>query len=141
MPPPGDGTEPIDDDEIIFRRVPVSMGWYSPETGCSPQAFTPRPDDDTGICFVRQKYSSAEEAARGASKKGYWILRLKAGKLRERGIELVPRPVDGSPGHVELPEVSSSAVRDGSRRAEEIILLLAKELIEDGIGPFFPASQ
>lgn len=98
MTPRGDGTEPIDDDEMIFRRVPVSMGWYSPETGCSPQAFAPRRDDDTGICFVRQKYSTAEEAGRGSSKKGYWIIPLNAGKLRKRGIEVVPRPVVGSPG-------------------------------------------
>jgi hypothetical protein len=142
MTPRGDGTEPIDDDEIIFRRVPVSRAWYSSETGCSPHAFEPRPDDETGICFVREKYCTAHEAAmQGPSKKGYRIIPLNAGKLRQRGITVVPRPVEGSPGHVELPELNFQALVTDSNRAEELMVQLATELSGDGIGPFVKQSS
>jgi hypothetical protein len=39
-----DGTEPVADDELLYRRIPVSKGWYD-EKGLSAEAFGPRPDE------------------------------------------------------------------------------------------------
>ena len=36
------------------------------------------------------KFMSIEDAARGKSKKGYWVAVLRAGDLRNQGIKVVP---------------------------------------------------
>jgi hypothetical protein len=99
------GHEPIGDDELLYRRIPVSKEWYS-STGLSPEAFDPRADETTGISVYRGTYTSIEEAARGPSKKGYYVAVLKAGDLRANGIQVVPRPTADDPGHAELPELT-----------------------------------
>lgn len=138
MTPLGDGTEPIEDDETVLRRVPVSKKWYSPQTGCSPEAFAPRPDEETGISLVREKYCDVAAAACGPSRNGYWVIRISARELRRRGIVIEPRPIEGSPGHVEIPALSYPAVQANSQRAEDIMVQLATELSNDAIGPFVP---
>ena len=104
-----DGTEPIDDDELLYRRIPVSMGWYSDGT-LSPEAFNPRPDELTGVSIYRAKYKTLEEVAKGRGKKGYFVAVLRAGDLRQHGIDVAPRPntPDGhDPGHAELPGLTA----------------------------------
>ncbi len=97
-----DGTEPIADDELLYRRIPVSKGWFS-EGGLSPEAFDPRRDETTGISVYRDKYKSLEEVGRGKSKTGYYVAEFRAGDLRRHGIEVEPRPEPDEPGHAELP--------------------------------------
>jgi hypothetical protein len=96
------GHEPVEDDEIIYRRIPVSMNWYS-ASGLSPQAFDPRKDEVSGISVYRAKYKSIEEAAKGLGKQGYYVALLRVGDLRAAGIEVAPCPLEGDPGHAELP--------------------------------------
>src|SRR5437867_2518329 len=102
----GDGTEPIEDDEILYRRVPVSRDWYSTTSGMSPVAFEPLKRDDTGLSIVRAKYCSIEQAANGPSKQGYFVVLLRAGDLRQRGIEIAPSPIAGIPGHAEITSLT-----------------------------------
>jgi hypothetical protein len=82
-----DGTEPVAEDELLYRRIPVSKGWYD-EKGLSPEAFYPRPDEESGISVSRAKYVSVEKAGQGKSKKGYWVAVLRAGDLRQHGIRV-----------------------------------------------------
>ena len=96
------GTEPIADDEVLFRRIPVSKGWYS-ESGLSPEAFEPRDDEATGISFSRGKYKSVQDAGQGKSKKGYYVAVIRAVDLRTNNIAIAPRPETDDPGHAELP--------------------------------------
>ncbi len=98
-------SEPIADDELLYRRVPVSKGWYD-ANGLSPEAFDPRLDELSGISVYRAKLMSIEDAARGKSKKGYWVAVLRAGDLRNQGIKVVPRPEPDDPGHAELPDLT-----------------------------------
>ena len=100
-----DGTEPVADDERLYRRIPVSMGWYD-DQGLSPEAFRPRRDEETGISVFRAKYKSIQDAARGMSKQGYYIAVLLAGDLRNANMEVVPRPLPNDPGHAELPDLT-----------------------------------
>ncbi len=53
-----DGTEPIDDMEILYRRIPVSQGYYDPKVDSkpSPLAFKPTKSDTTGLSLYRAKY-------------------------------------------------------------------------------------
>ncbi len=103
---PGDaGTDRVADDELLYRRIPVSTGWYT-QGELSPEAFNPREDEITGISVYRDKYKSIQEAARGKSKQGYYVAVLRAGDLRKNGLEVVSRPRQNDPGHAELPDLT-----------------------------------
>lgn len=103
------GHEPVEDDELLYRRIPVSMKWYDPATGVSPEAFDPHKDrDTTGISVFRAKHTSIERAAAGQGKKGYYVALLKAGDLLSAGIQVEPRPELDDPGHAELPQLTST---------------------------------
>ena len=43
--------ERIGDEEILYRRIPVSMGWYD-SNGLSPESFDPAPPRDTKPGFL-----------------------------------------------------------------------------------------
>lgn len=132
-----DGTEPIDDDELLYRRIPVSMSWYS-NNQLSPEAFDPRPDETTGISIYRDKYKTIEEVAKGKSKKGYFVVVFRARDLRQRGIEIVPRPdtPDGwDAGHAELPSLTASN-RDSDAAMETKLALTTLPIAIRG--PFMP---
>ena len=109
------GTEPIADEEILYRRVPA--GWYSPAAGLNAQAFAPhKTNDSTGLSVYRDKYKSIEEAAKGRPGKSYYVAVLRAGDLRKKGIQVLPRPQPGDPGHAELPDLNR-----GNRKTDETL--------------------
>ena len=99
-----DGIEPITDDELLYRRIPASMGWYSASAGLSPQAFAPHATNDiTGLSVSRAKYKSIQAAAKGRPGKSYYVAILRAGDLRQRGIQVVPRPLPEDVGTQNSP--------------------------------------
>ena len=111
---------PIDDDELLYRRVSVRSGWY--QNGIlSPQAFHPRPDEHSGISVFRARLKSMEDAAEGPSADGYYVAVLNVAELRANGIRVEPRPeVPGGydEAHAELPDLKA-----GNRRSSEAIRL------------------
>lgn len=131
------GNEPIGDDEILYRRIPVSKGWYS-STGLSPEAFDPRDDEATGISFYRRKYKTLEESAKGKGKKGYYVAVFRASDLIAKGIQVVPRPQPDDPGHAELPALTCH-----NRMTDEALNVkkLLASLPESVEGPFPPQAQ
>lgn len=130
-----DGTEPITDDEELYRRIPVSMNWYDPATApyLSPKAFRPRQDDETGLSVYRAKYKSAEEVGKSGRGKRYFVGVLCAGDLRKQEIMVIPKPaLPDDPGHAELP-----GLRYANRKeTEDLQLLLAEGLCLRIEGPF-----
>ena len=117
---------PIDDDEILFRRIPVSMGWYANGL-LSGEAFEPRPDEYSGISVYRKRFRSLEEVAQGKSKHGYYVVSLRVSSLRYVGIHAEPRPqVDDSwdDAHAELPQ--QNAGNRKTNEAEELKSRLAE---------------
>ena len=78
-----DSVEPILDDEVLYRRIPVSTGWYRPdkEPPLDPEAFRPNRYDTTGISLSREKHTPIEEAARGQPEKDYCVAVFRAGDL------------------------------------------------------------
>jgi hypothetical protein len=130
-------------DELLYRKIPVSLGWYDPSVSSkpSPEAFRPNRDrDGTGISFDRARsekhpeFPTIEEAGQGQSPDGYYVAVLRMGDLRSRSIEVVPRPIEGNPGHAELPALNSNNRR--SDEAIELKRLLADELTLVVEGPF-----
>src|ERR1035437_2840998 len=85
-----DGSEPIDSDEIIYRRVPtIWAGVPFP----SPQACTPRKEDVEGLSVYREKYTKTiAEVAYNDRGTQYYVAVLKAHDLIEAGIEIIPSP-------------------------------------------------
>lgn len=113
-----EGEEPIGDDELIYRRIPVNTGFYNVEAReVSRNAFSPSPRDTTGVSVSRSKYSTAEEAAQeGSAGKQYYVAVLNAKEMKDAGIELTPKPDLGdgkfSAAHAELPQLNISRKKD-----------------------------
>src|SRR6478609_9156755 len=114
-----DGTEPVEDDETLFRRVPVNPKYYNPEIDPlpTPLAFRPREDDKTGLSVSRAKYTTMFDVVGNPRDKSFYVAVLVAGSLGERGIRVEPAPEPGDPGHVELPDLRYD--NRSSREAEE----------------------
>jgi hypothetical protein len=137
MPLPAE-YEPVADDEILYRRVPVSKDWID-EHGVWPDAFVPRPDDDTGLSVYRARFLSLEDAAKGLSKRGYYVLAMRAGDLRAEQIDVVPAPRDDLPGHAEIPSLAYQDPESEDALQEREIL--ADRLVVAIHGPYFTSHR
>jgi len=135
----GNGTEPIGDEELLYRRVPGSTGWYDPAAGLlNAQAFAPhKVRDTTGLSVVRAKYKSIEEAAAGSPGKTYFVAVLRVADLRQNGLEVVQTPPD-DPAHAELPILNA-----GNRKENETLerQRLLTELCLRVEGPFLSSDE
>jgi len=135
------GIDRIADDELLYRRIPASTGWYDPHTRkVNYQAFAPHKErDQTGLSVSRAKYrgSPKDEAMRGRPGKQYYVAILRVGDLRKNGINVVARPEtpDGyDPAHAELPDLNARNRK--SDRTIEAQRLLSEKLCLRVEGPF-----
>ena len=132
-----DGIEPIGDDELLYRRVPLPYFDESNDPKPTPQAFQPRRDDTTGLSVSRAKYKSIEQVAQNSRGKQYYVAVLRAGDLRAHGISVEPKPKPPDDlGHAELSGLTYDHRKDDS--AEEWKVLLAEKLCLRVEGPFPP---
>jgi len=128
------GADPINDDEIVYRKIPLSMGWYDEQTKkVSPEAFKPRVDDLTGISFDRAILRSITDAAQGQKNKKYYVAKLRAGDLKAKGIELDPKPIPGNAAHAESPSINYANRKEGASRQIMASLALCVLSVE---GPY-----
>ena len=134
------GTEPITDEELLYRRVPASTGWYDPTTGSlKPEAFAPHKTNDvTGLSVYRAKYKSIEEAARGRPGKSYYVAVLRTDDLTQHSIEVVPCTLPGDPGHAQLPDLNSSNRKTDQTLERQRLLTKLCLRVE---GPFPPYAR
>ena len=135
-----DGTEPIADDELLYRRIPVSQGYYDPanDPRPSPLAFKPTRNDTTGLSAHRAKYATIEQAARGRPGKSYYVAVLRAGDMRAVGIDVLPRSLEDDPGHAEIPGLTFENRK--SMPYYEWQTLLAEQICLRVEGPFSPTG-
>ena len=95
------------DDEVVYRRIPVSTRWHVPGGPVLPQAFRPRDDDVTGLSLVRaEPFNTPEQAGAGKSKQGYYVAALRVRDIRCNKMDVVPRPIPGVNGHVEISDLT-----------------------------------
>ena len=135
--------EPVADDELLYRRVPASTGWYDPTSGMlKSEAFAPhKVNDATGLSVSRGKYKLLEEAALGRPGKTYYIAVINAGELRQAGIDVVPQPHLPSgydPSHAELPGLNSSNRKATETLERQRVLVSLCRTIE---GPYETPSE
>jgi hypothetical protein len=131
-----DTVAPIDDSEILYRRIPVATGWYQADKQppLVPEAFRPTRYDISGISLARQKYTTIEEAAHGQAGKSYYVAVFRAHDLRVSGMEVVPSPVEGNARHAEISSLRYDNRK--SRQALEWQFQLAHQLCLRVEGPF-----
>ncbi|MCD4825081.1 MAG: hypothetical protein K8S55_10765 [Phycisphaerae bacterium] len=125
----------IEDDELLYRRVPVQPSYYDPDKGPNPgsRAFHPGEHDETGISVFRANYIRPEQVAQNDRGKRYYIAVLRAGDLRDRGIRVVPKNSGHPPGHAELPDLTYENRRAITVRKAEV--LLSQKLCIEILGP------
>lgn len=130
-----DAAEPIGSNELLLRRIPQSQNWVrADKKSVDPLAFRPRESDATGLSFGRAKYNApAQEAAKGARGRRFFVAILSVNLIRVNGMEVVPRPLVGNPGHAELIDLTFANRR--SDRARELVQRLAECVVEMQ-GPF-----
>jgi len=132
-----DGHEPVDPNEMVYRRVAVKTGYY--KLGRLPpisqKAFNPIDgNDDDGISLFRAKYGGPEDvAAGGRAGTDYFVIEMRAGDLFGVGMILEADPRPGIPGHAQVPSVNC-ATRD-SKEVQEI-MDRARHVAFQAHGPF-----
>lgn len=127
--------DPISDDELLLRRIPASQNWVSRDRqSVDPLAFRPTERDTNGLSFGRAKFeTTADEAAKGAQGKQFFVAVLSASRIRDAGVQIVPKPLPDDPGHTEIPELTFANRR--SDRARELVQHLRGCVLEIQ-GPF-----
>ena len=138
----GDGSEPVTDDEIVFRRITEKSGSYNPESDrpVAREAFRPNRNDVRGLSVWRELYKTADQAASAGARRGrrYFIVHIHVGQLREAGVVVEPSPEDGGPGHASLVNMNTSAYQQNKNAVRELAEKIANALIERVEGPFGP---
>jgi hypothetical protein len=130
------GSEPVLDEELLYRRIPVSTGWYDANRTppLEPEVFRPNRNDKTGISLARAKYKAIQQAASGRPGKQYHVAVLRAGDIRSHGMEIAARPLPDDPGHAEITSLTYDNRK--SKQAIEWRTLLAERLCLQIEGPF-----
>ncbi len=135
-PRPLDGTEPIDKDELVYRRILVHH-YDKTHDHLSPQGFYPRSSETTGISLIRSNYldEPRPETAAGLGQEGksYWIIEMTAGSLESAGLSLKPEPSTGCLGHAVIPILNANCIRED---ATLVLTAIASELPRKVYGPF-----
>lgn len=106
-----DDAPPIDPDEFLLRRIPITGGYFDTKKSppVQPGAFRPNAGDTDGISFYRERLLSPSElVARSKRPPGTTkVARLLARDLLALGLTLEPKQEeDDLPGHVVIPEVN-----------------------------------
>lgn len=133
------GSEPIGDDELLYRRVLLEHFDPSASPHPSPLAFRPTNEDTSGLSLSRAKYTSVADAARGRAGKSYYVAAMRAGDLRAAGIEIVPKPRGGQPGHAEIPGLTRET--RSTLEGKSLSLLLSQKHCIRVEGPFHSAGS
>lgn len=129
----GDGAEPIEDDELLYRRVVLEYFNGGKGEEPSPEAFSPRTYDKTGISLFRAKYTTPQDVAQNDRGKRYWVAVLRAGNLRANGLQVLPKAEGHPTGHAEIPDLTYENRHEDA--AEEAKQLLARKLCLEVLGP------
>ena len=107
-----DGHEPVNPDELIYRRVAEKTGYYRshPTPVLSPKAYNPTNNDVDGISVHRALFLAGPEAAAafGVLDKSYYIVEIRAGDIQNEGIFIRPDPTSTDPSHAVIPEINTA---------------------------------
>ncbi len=130
-----DATLPIDPDETILRRIPVTPGYFDPEKAPPVQAgaFRPNKGDTDGISFYRERQLSAYELVAATNKAAghFRVARMVARDLLAAGLALHPKQEEGDlPGHVIAPEINHASYNDPDMAKRQHVKEVCKKLAD-----------
>lgn len=130
--------EGIPDDELLYRRIPKSQGWYDPATNSlSSQAFRPTKFDDDGLSLTRSEggvRSPEDAAAQGREGAEFFVAVIKAGDLAQLGLKAERDDQPGRPGHALIRDIRYANRREPN--TETRTLKMATQLGVQVRGPF-----
>ena len=118
-----DPVDHVDNEEILYRRVP--FGWFDRRVSPNPtaDAFRPHPTADTdGLSFERARYKTPEDVAVGRSKYPYHVAEVRVSDLRALGLTI--SVTENDPSHVLVPELNSANYK--SDRTYEVAQIIAE---------------
>src|SRR5438034_982233 len=103
-----DENEPVDDGELVFRRIHPTYYNSSLQVPVQPEAFRPSRNDITGHSVLRARFAQPQDTLVNcdpAKVAGYYVARISVHDLLALGLTVKPEPmVDGPPGHAVIPE-------------------------------------
>ena len=138
---PCDNSDPIDDCEILYRRIAKNNNWYTPESRIplSPNAFMPQYFDPDGISLDRARFLANPEdaAAHGREGKQYYIVELNVGAIRRLGLSVCWRPESDNCAHCQIPELNYPRKLSDRDSVTRIAAELAKLCKCSVSGPYF----
>jgi len=120
-------TDPVTDDEWLFRRVHETRFRTSKTPFVSPGAFEPRTSGDQadvdGISLFRaaclDKPGDVLVLIVDSKKRdSNGIVKISVGEIRALGLSVVSTPLEEIRGHVSIPELSSGAFADMEQKAQ-----------------------
>jgi len=109
-----DGNEPIDRNELVYRRVCENTNFFKPGRAppLSSRAFSPTTHDSDGISLIRAAYSNPEDAASGGYQgRSYYVIELRVSDVLSLGLTIRPDPLADEMGHAVIPEINIREMR------------------------------
>lgn len=119
----------IDSEEWILSRIHKSNYHPDRELIIDIPAFRPTGEDCDGISMYRELCITAYDLVKNARKpqNEYIVVRFRVGDLLKLGLSLqATEDEDGLPGHVVIPELSTSKYESNRKYCKEIHKKLAE---------------
>lgn len=124
-------TDPVCDDEFVFRRV--LKKYYdncpsSPDARVDKLAFRPTDQDVDGLSVYRALFVSPDELDRDREGKPgrYYVARLAVRMIKEIGLSVRANPANGLAGHSLIPEIRNGLKGDDKKCSKELQFALAR---------------
>ena len=121
-----DQADQVDDDEILYRRVPLTQYDHG-ESRPSAEAFLPHRERDVdGLSFWRARLRTAEEVAVALTTGKHGNVAAIRAQVLRVDLGLTIRVDEDNPAHVLVPELNNRK----DNRTREVAQRLADELTD-----------
>ncbi len=108
-----DGSEPVEDDEVILRRIPPSTRDLASTTARpdgrlrATSVRLSRRDDEAGLSCSRLVLTSPTDLLNQLHEQeidpaGWLVCRIFVKDVRDLGLDVMPKPMENDPGHCEI---------------------------------------
>lgn len=122
-----DEQAPLSDDEYVYRRVLKEHVDERLPMPVTVAGFRPTKDDEQGISVYRAEFVTPEQVDQAGRRSGsYYIVKLRVGDIRARGMDVVPHTMKPLPGHALIPELRPGLSGADKRRYKELRLSLTQ---------------
>jgi hypothetical protein len=123
-----DQNDPVEDDEVVYRRIHRSFYDAAISPPIRSEAFRPNNNDNTGLSVFRAHFVQPFDTLiniEPGKRNDYFVARLAVAELKKLGLTIVPEP-GGPPGHAVIPELSWQAYHASKKSLKVVQFELAK---------------